>query len=70
MYVLKGQCNADGFALYLGLKLYKNMQDFYVGNSRSTGMMLCPYSCMTKVVLAHLICFCNDRFITLLNFLI
>ena len=45
----------DGFALYLGLRLYKNIRDFYVGNSRLTGMMFCPYSCMEKVFLAHLI---------------
>ena len=60
MYVVEGQCNADGFALYLELRLYKNIQDFYVGNSRLTGMMFCPYSCMEKVFLAHLIYFYYD----------
>ena len=52
MIVLQGECNAEGSALYLGFKPYKNMQSFYVGNSRLTGMMLCPYSCMEKVFLA------------------
>ena len=50
----------DSFALYLGLRLYKNIQDFYVGNSRLTGMVFYPYSCMEKAFLAHLIYFYYD----------
>ena len=61
MYVLKVQYNADGFALSLGLKLYKNIQDFYVGNFFLTGMMFCPNDCMEKIFLAHFIYFYYDR---------
>ena len=60
MSILQGQCNADGFALYLELKLYKNVQGFYVGKSRLTGMMK-PCSWMEKVFLAHLMCFYYAR---------
>ena len=62
MYVCSvSQCNANGFALNLRQKLYKNIQDFYVGNFLLTGMMFCPYSYMEKVFLANLIYFYYDR---------
>ena len=49
------------------MKLYKNIQDFYVGNFLLTGMMFCPCGCMEKVFLAHLIYWLYDPFITLLK---
>ena len=58
------QSNADGSALYLGLKLDKNIQGFYVGNSHLTNM-LCPYNHM-ETFLAHIM-FLLWSFIALLK---
>ena len=57
----KSNVNVDGFVLNLGLKLYKNIKDFYVGNFLLTGKIFCPNSCMEKVVLAYLVYFYYDH---------
>ena len=54
MYVVWDQNNGYGATFYLGFKLYKKLQGFYVGNSHLTGIMLflelhgkgyfCPYN--------------------------
>ena len=42
----------DGFALYLGLKLYRGIQGFHVGNYHLMGILFCPCRCMEKAFLA------------------
>ena len=37
-------CNEHGSGLFLGLKLNKNIQGFYVGNSHLMRMMFCLYN--------------------------
>ena len=37
MYVLRVNCNVDDFASNLMFKLYKNIQNFYIGNFLLTG---------------------------------
>ena len=54
---MRDKSNADGFALSLRLRPYKNVQGFFVSNSHLTGMIFCPYNYMEKVFLAHVISF-------------
>ena len=58
---VEGLYYMDDFALHQELKLYKNVEGLYGGNSCLTGIVFCSYSSMEKVFIAHLIHFHYDR---------